>query len=393
MTGSEASSEEGHPSRDSGLSVLRVVSALDFGGVESLLTIQARLGDRKSFRLRVVTFHKDLRAAEEVRAAGVPVDCLRTSPAVRNPRATFALARYLAQHRPDIVHASIPEACFHAGIVGPTWAGGTILDDAGMTKGTGLKGFVWGLLHRRASAVVAMSDAMANLYRDKLQTPSEKIRVIRNCADERFFSAPKPSYETGNPLRVVAVGRLTAVKNHVVLIRAIQRLAERGFDARLEIIGGGELEGFLRETAERHQVSDRVSIPGFVDDMLTRVRQSDIYALPSLMEGCSLSLLESLAGGMPVLASDVPGNREVIERCGGFGLVPPEDDEAWANAIESLGRMPSEERQQIGAAARRGAEAHFSPRAHIEGVERLYRRVWEQQRSRAGLRARIWRVR
>lgn len=355
--------------------VLRVIPALDFGGVETLFVIQAQSGDHKRFPMRVVTFHKDMRAAAAVRAAGVHVDCLNVSPSVKSPRSTIALSRYIREYQPDIVHGSVPEASFHVGTLGPKTGAKTILDDAGMPYGTWARTLVWGLLHRRGDAIIAMSDAMRDTYIRKLRTPADRITIIRNCAHRDDFAEPKRDYSRAGSLRVVAMGRLNWVKNHSVLIEAIRLLQEEGVEAELTIIGGGELQSELEGRARSLGVAERVKIPGFVDDARGLIRSSDVYVIPSLMEGCSLSLLEALAGGMPVLASDVPGNREVVERCPAGELLPRDSARAWADALRRVGDMSSDERRALGAAGRSGAQKYFSPETYVRELQDLYVQV------------------
>jgi len=136
--------------------------------------------------------------------------------------------------------------------------------------------------------------------------PKHRLIVPLTC----FAPIPegqKTSYDLHEPIKLVAVGRLTATKNHCVLIDAVQRLKGKGIDADLTIIGEGPEAGPLMEKAKSAQLDDRVHLPGFIDNWMSDTNQYDMLILPSLREGLSITTLEAMSRGLPVIASDLGG--------------------------------------------------------------------------------------
>jgi glycosyltransferase involved in cell wall biosynthesis len=360
------------------LRVLRLVPVLDFGGVETEIAVQAALHDRSHFDLRVCTFWKAGRVAETIRREGIPVDALDVDPSVRNAKAPWALARYLRRTRPDILHASVPEADFHASLVGKlAGARRVIVDEAGMPARPPSRRLVFAALHRRVDAHLAVSDALRDYLAESEFVPRRRIRVIHSCGGREFFEHPKDDYEVARPrFRVVSVGRLVDVKNKGVLVEAMGHLVKQGANVELVLLGDGPLRASLEARVAELGIGDRVQIAGFVPDLVSALRAADAYALPSHSEGCSLSLIEAMAMALPVIASRVPGNEEVLRGLDPSWLVPPEDAAGWAAAIARLAALSAGSRAGLGRSARDAASARFSPEAYVTALESMYARVY-----------------
>ena len=114
----------------------------------------------------------------------------------------------------------------------------------------------------------------------------------------------------GGLVRIMSAGRLTAQKNYVELLYAIRSLLDAGHNVELFIAGKGELEDELRETVIMLGLQDHVSLPGFLKDWTSRCAEFDVYVQPSVHEGLCISVLEAMAQGMLVVASDVGGIRQ-----------------------------------------------------------------------------------
>jgi len=126
---------------------------------------------------------------------------------------------------------------------------------------------------------------------------------------------------------VGALGRLVPVKGHIYLLQAFARLKDRYPDTDLVIIGKGREEARLRAEAERLGLAQRLHLVGFRPDALQYVRAFDVWAMPSLAEGLGLALLEGMAGELPVIASDVPAMRPLIQGAGGIAVPPAHVDQ------------------------------------------------------------------
>ena len=185
----------------------------------------------------------------------------------------------------------------------------------------------------------------------------KKSAVIMNQVSDAFFSRP-PAAERGE---IAAVGRLSAQKNHALLIRAFSRLPDTG--DRLVIYGEGELRPALEALVEELGLSGRVLLPGQCDDVPRALGCAKLFVLPSDYEGMPNALLEAMALGLPCISTDCPcGGPASVIRSGENGLlVPTGDEEALSRAMAAL-LSDAERRRTLAENARQTAEG-FRPDA------------------------------
>jgi glycosyltransferase involved in cell wall biosynthesis len=213
---------------------------------------------------------------------------------------------------------------------------------------TWYKRWILGWLLRRAGAVVALSDEQGALVSSRYAVPASRVRVIPNGVAEEFFSERPETLQAQEkrPLRLLFVGRLAAQKDLPLLVETAAALGE---DATLDVVGDGELGGETARLVEQLPAG-RAKLWGGLsgDALLERYREADLFVMTSVREGMPLALLEAMAAGLPVVASDVQGLREVV---GGVGvLVTDRTPEAFAAAIRGL--ADGERRRELGDASR-----------------------------------------
>jgi len=190
------------------------------------------------------------------------------------------------------------------------------------------------LTYRRARAIIVQTKAVADWYRERLPDGVE-VATIPNPVAARTESAI-PSLPVSGPY-FLAMGRLVPQKGFDVLIRAFQLIAHDILANSLIIIGAGSereaLEGMVRERG----LQSRVHVLDPVKDVTAVMDSAHAFVLSSRYEGFPNVLLEALAGGIPVIATDCPsGPREILDG-GRYGLlVPPEDPEALATAMRRI---------------------------------------------------------
>ncbi len=197
-------------------------------------------------------------------------------------------------------------------------------------------------LYPHADRIIAVSHAVAEDAEDYLRLPASRIDVIYNpvlssVRDQSSDSALiHPWFADGCPPVVLAVGRLVPAKDFPTLLKAFAEV-HRQRSARLMILGEGEERTPLLALARALQVDDAVQLPGFVSNPPAFMRHSDVFVLSSLFEGLPTVLIEALASGCAVVATDSPGGaREILAR-GRYGeLVPVGDAHAMAAAITRI---------------------------------------------------------
>ncbi len=179
---------------------------------------------------------------------------------------------------------------------------------------------------------------------------------------------------TSEGVRILFVGEHERRKGLEFLLEALAILRRSGKDLNLVTVGHGSALAKLRGLALRLGVSDAVEFRGYVTDhddtqLPPIYSETDIFVLPSLREGFGFVLLEAMASGIPIVASDVSAIPEVIGNSG--ILVPPRDAKALANALGALIDDPTM-RAELGEAGRRRAEAHFTWDRVIPQVVQVY---------------------
>jgi glycosyltransferase involved in cell wall biosynthesis len=171
------------------------------------------------------------------------------------------------------------------------------------------------------------------------------------------------------------VARLSQEKGHKVLINAFKQVSQK-LNAKLLIIGDGPLKETLMQQVQDLQIQDRVLFLGFRKDIPQLLAMIDLFVLSSFTEGISLTLLEAMASGKPVVATMVGGNPEVVvNRKTGY-LVPAGDATSMAEMMISL-LGDHQKRQEMGIAGRERVIEYFSMENMNAGYTKLYMTIKE----------------
>jgi glycosyltransferase involved in cell wall biosynthesis len=250
------------------------------------------------------------------------------------------------------------------------------------------------LAYRVAHAVVANAEAVKHqLVNDGV--PARKVSVVYNGLDPARvrpaadFSRAEALSGLGLPTDegrrfVTLVANLRhAVKDHPTFLRAAQRVREQVPEAAFVLAGEGGLEASLRALASELGIAEAVFFTGRCTQVGELLAASDVCVLSSTAEGFSNSILEYMAAGRPVVATDVGGAREaVVEGETGY-LVPAGDDYGMAERITDLMRDPAGARA-MGGRGRLRVEQQFSCAAQLARTEALYESLLEVNRTASG---------
>jgi len=205
------------------------------------------------------------------------------------------------------------------------------------------------LLYRYADAVVVQSHAVHDWARRVVEGKS--IYIIPNPVKPEFNGSPQVSSRKGVGHIVIAMGRLARQKGFDLLLRAFARCARKHLDWSLMILGEGEERGRLEALAVKLGIKDRVGMPGRTRDPFRILCGADLFVLPSRYEGFPNALVEAMACKLAVIGADCPSGPRDIIRDGVDGvLVPPNDVDALAAAMDRLMANPAE-RQRLSARA------------------------------------------
>ncbi|HEV3162392.1 MAG TPA: glycosyltransferase family 4 protein [Isosphaeraceae bacterium] len=238
------------------------------------------------------------------------------------------------------------------------------------------------LLRRLILRNQAFAAISADIEREwqALGVPADRIVRMASGVDAEHFRPGPSRLDSHLPHRprVVYTGRLHAQKNLSLLIEA-WRAVVASTGAHLILVGGGLLGGRearaeLEAQARSLSIADHVHFTGTVADPAEYLRAADAFVLPSVAEGMSNSLLEAMATGLPCLASSIGGNTDLLTDGKTGLLVPPNDRDAWSNALTQVVR-DKELARRLGAAARGRVENEFALTVVVDRYLELYRRL------------------
>ena len=243
-------------------------------------------------------------------------------------------------------------------------------------------------VYRHAQAVVCVSRANLRLLHDRFGLPPDQGIVILNGRSARFFAPPDPAARRlredwripAQAVVVCTVGSLERRKGYPYLLQAAARLRQSRVWPALQFVwvGRGSLEGRLRAAVEGLGVSDRVHFLGERADIVDILDAADIFALPSEYEGMPLSVMEAMARGKPVVATDVSG---VAEELGDTGCLLPDPNlgpaATVAGLVQTLETWAGDAglRQSIGAQCRERAARLFTEDRMLAEYRALLQRV------------------
>lgn len=234
------------------------------------------------------------------------------------------------------------------------------------------------------SGYIALSRKIESYLLDKIGIRAGRIRRICNGVDSQRFTPadgrqliPGSPFNDGGLTVFGAVGRLQTVKDHANLIRAFGLFVRSSVDAarraRLIIVGGGPLENELKALISHEKLDQHIWLAGEQGDVPLMMRGFDVFVLPSLSEGISNTLLEAMACGLPIVATDVGGSGELVVHGETGYLVPAASSDQLAERLAHLFEHP-EKAAVMGRAGRDRVQAQFS----LDAMLQSYLSVYEQ---------------
>ena len=232
---------------------------------------------------------------------------------------------------------------------------------------------------------IALSRDLAHYLTHPVGIAAKRVTQIYNGVDStRFHPSPVRQQISGSPFNeaglwlVGTAGRMQTVKDQTNLARAfVEALAiapELRQRLRLIMIGDGPLRQESQAILEAAGLADLAWLPGERKDIQDIMRGLDCFVLPSLGEGISNTILEAMASGLPVIATAVGGNVELVSEGKSGRLVPAADSSALAHAIVDLAQQP-EFAKTLGQQGRQQIEQHYSMTAMVESYQQIYDRL------------------
>jgi len=237
-------------------------------------------------------------------------------------------------------------------------------------------------LRRLFDRHVAVSAEIARELTARCGVKGARVVHIPNGIDPRPFleaGGERTSFrsEIGAPrwALVAAVVASLDAKGHAELLPAVAAVVREQVDLRLVVVGEGQWgEPLIREQARALGIADRVHLLGFRDDVPRILAGSDLFVLPTPSEGCSIAIMEAMAAALPVVATPVGGNPELVGDGLTGVLVPLSDTAAWVAALRLLAKDPAT-RRAMGRAGRARVTLEFTADKMVARYARLYREL------------------
>jgi glycosyltransferase involved in cell wall biosynthesis len=373
------------------------------GGAEEQVIHLAGALTERGWKVRIVSMLPPKPMPPGFDFSAIPVDHLGMSRGIPDPRSIWRLRRLLAEFRPDVVHSHMNHANLLARVVrliSPTPVVIGTLHALNMA-GVEVNHTRWfELAHRLtdslSEATTAICHAAADYYRQCRAVPDGKMLVVPNAVDTTAYAF---NLEARNRLRRemglddqfvwIAVGRMELAKAYPTLLHAFARL-DRGSAGTLLICGSGSLHEKLVELAQSLGIAQSVRFLGLRKDIPDLLSAADAFTLSSDSEGLPLVLLQAAAAGLPIIATDVGGNGEIVIDGSNGRLVPAGDPERYAMAMREIQSQPVEQRRKLGDAGRRRVESMFRTDRVVDRWENLYAELLNHTIRDGDYAARRW---
>ncbi len=370
------------------LKVLHLIEDLENGGAERVL-INLALGlDPKKFAVTVCCLTRKGRMAAELEEAGIPVHVMHKRPKV-DLGLILRLRALMRELQIDIVHCHVFTANLW-GRIAAILARVPVLithEHSSFTIEDQRRRWLEKVLIRKTARVITVSEELRQRLLVQGGLPAEKIITIHNGLefsereDERRLAPMRQELGLEKFQYVIGtVGRLEYRKNYPLLLAAFAKVLEQHPRAGLLFVGAGPEEASLRQRTRELALTEHVVFAGYRKDITDVLGVMTVFCSSSQTEGISMAILEAMAGGVPVVATSVGGNPEILPSRE-YGILAPSDDaHALAQALADTLRDPEGARRMAQRGRARVLE-HFSAERMLQRVEEMYLKLTREIRK------------
>jgi glycosyltransferase involved in cell wall biosynthesis len=363
--------------------VLFLSTSMGMGGADSQLLSAARELRARGHEVMIVSLTPLGPMGLEARAAGIPTESLEMRRGFPDPGGLLRLARLVRSWRPDVVHSHMVHANLMARalrLLAPVPVLVSTIHN--IYEGGRLRMAAYRWTNRLVDHMTIVSQAAFDRFVAERIVPPEILRVVPNGVDTgRFRGLPPGTREAvrqslglGDEFVWLAVGRFEVAKDYPSMLRAFAEVRKQEPRAALVLVGRGSLQAETEALARELGVTG-VRFAGVRGDVPEVMSAADGYVMSSAWEGMPMVLLEAAAAGLPIVATRVGGNHEVVLQEESGLLVPPSDPAALAKAMLRLCRMPKAERRGMGERGREHIRANYDLTRVAERWEGLYLEV------------------
>ena len=365
------------------LSIVMLSTSMGMGGADRQILYLARALLAKGYDLQIVSMTPLGPMGLEAQVQGLPVHSLNMQRGVPDPIALLRLVNLLRQWQPQILHSHMVHANLMARVTRFLIPIPVVVTTAhNINEGGKWAEIAYRLTGSWCDLTTQVSQAGVERYVHIKAVPEHKIRLTPNTVDNNQFC---PNLEVRQRIRQelaleekfvwLAVGRYHQQKDYPNMLKAFAQVVSQYPDALLLIAGDALLGSDVETLANSLGINSNVQFLGVRRDVPALMNGADAYVMSSAWEGMPMVLLEASATGLPIVATDVGGNREVVlDGESGF-LVPPQAPIALGKAMLRLMELPPDRRRQMGEVGRSHAESKYSIEQIVKMWENLYREL------------------
>jgi sugar transferase (PEP-CTERM/EpsH1 system associated) len=366
---------------DGRVTVAQVVHNLDVGGQERVVISLLDGLDPARYRSVLVCLRDGGPLLGDVHNRDTRVYALRKADQF-DAACLARLMRVLRHERVDVLHCHNHGPLVYGALARPVARTRALVYTAhGKYSAARIRTAALGWARRTVDCVVAVSEDAHRVSVERGGVPADRVTTIINGIDVTRFENAGMRAQTRARLGLDdaefvfgIVARLTPVKDHRTLLEAFARVLRDRPAARLVIVGGGEIEGEVRAAVSELGLEKRAVLLGERKDVPELMSAFDAFVLSSYSEGLSITLLEAMAAGLPVVATRVGGNAEIVLDGETGLLVEPRDATALAAAMGSMIDATARA-DDMGTRGRERVREHFGERAMVQRYQDLYERL------------------
>ncbi len=364
--------------------VMFLSTSMGMGGADKQLLSAAQLMHAQGHDVCIVSLTELGPMGLEARSQGIRTESLDMRRGVPDPRGLIRLIRLVRAWKPDVLHSHMVHANLMARAV-RLFARVPVMVSTIHNIYEG--GPLWMAAYRVSNGLVdhmtIISEAAADRFVKEGIVPRELLTCVPNGVDtERFRQvAPGPREALRSSIGVhdrfvwLAVGRFEIAKDYPNMLHAFAQVCQRDSSAVLLLVGHGSLQQETESLAQSLGLGDRIRFHGVPSDVPQVMAPADGYVKSSAWEGMPIALLEAAAAGLPIVATRVGGNHEVVRDGESGFLVPPRDAEALGQAMLRLMEQTPERRRDMGERGRDQVRVHYGLGRVVERWQDLYRQV------------------
>jgi glycosyltransferase involved in cell wall biosynthesis len=390
-----ASGPRSRPRHEGPVRVLFVHGSLEIGGAEEVRLSLLSCLDRSRYQATICCLQQGGAIADEAAAMGYRVIVLGQRAHALSLPTLRALRGLIRTSRPHIVQTSLPRANYWGRITAALEGVPVVIAEEHTVAGKSdwARPVIERVLGPHTDCVIAVSESVREVVaaRDRASGRRPTV-VIPNPVNAQRLQQQRDREEvraelgaTDGAALMVQAGRMNRVrgaKGHDLLMEALATLPPGASPMTCLLLGDGPARAELEALARRLRVADRVKFLGYRRDVASLLGAADLFAFPSRVEGMPIALMEAMWMGLPIVASDIPANRETLA-AGKYGrLVPPTQPKALAEAIARLG-ADTQGSIALGQRARAYAREAFSPARYAERVSRLWEELLARRQAEA----------